>query len=84
MIVTTHGDEPLVIALTVLYEDELDGRVIAHLPQVLGAIARGADRAHARAAVRGVLCQLIVSYLEPVDVLDRLLDPEPLRLVIEP
>jgi predicted RNase H-like HicB family nuclease len=84
MTVTSDPDEPLVIALSVLYEDEADGRVIAHIPQVLGAISRGEDRPTARAAVRGVLRDLIVSYLEPVDVLAALLDAEPLRLVIEP
>ena len=48
----TLPDAPLVIGLSVLYEDEPDGRVIAHIPQVLGAISRGEDRRAARAAVR--------------------------------
>ena len=52
MTATTHPDAPLVIGLSVLYEDEPDGRVIAHIPQVLGAISRGDDRRSARAAVR--------------------------------
>ena len=81
---TTQTDAPLFIGLSVLYEDEPDGRVIAHIPQVLGAISRGADRPAARAAVRGVLHELIVSYLEPVELLEELLAAEPLRLVIEP
>ena len=59
MTATTHPDAPLVIGLSVLYEDEPDGRVIAHIPQVLGAISRGDDRRSARAAVRGVLRDLI-------------------------
>ncbi len=84
MTVTTNPDEPLVIALSVLYEDEPDGRVIAHIPQVPGAISRGEDRPTARTAVRGVLRDLIVGYLEPVDALASLLYAEPLRLVIEP
>jgi hypothetical protein len=81
---TTDPDQPLVIGLTVLYEDEPDGRVIAHIPQVLGAISRGDDRRTARAAVRGVLRDLIVGYLEPVELLEELLAGDPLRLVIEP
>jgi predicted RNase H-like HicB family nuclease len=81
---TTDPDQPLVIGLTVLYEDEPDGRVIAHIPQVLGAISRGDDRRSARAAVRIVLRDLIVGYLEPVELLEELLAGEPLRLVIEP
>ena len=59
MTATTHPDAPLVIGLSVRYEDEPDGRVIAHIPQVLGAISRGDDRRSARAAVRGVLRDLI-------------------------
>ena len=59
MTITTHPDEPLVVGLSVLYEDEPDGHVIAHIPQVLGAIGRGEDRRSARAAVRGVLRDLI-------------------------
>jgi predicted RNase H-like HicB family nuclease len=81
---TTDPDQPLVIGLIVLYEDEPDGRVIAHVPQVLGAISRGDDRRSARAAVRIVLRDLIVGYLEPVELLEELLAGEPLRLVIEP
>jgi hypothetical protein len=81
---TTHPIAPLVVGLSVLYEDEPDGRVIAHIPQVLGAISRGDDRRSARAAVRGVLHDLIVSHLEPVELLEELLAAEPLRLVIEP
>jgi predicted RNase H-like HicB family nuclease len=81
---TTDPDQPLVIGLIVLYEDEPDGRVIAHIPQVLGAISRGDDRRSARAAVRIVLRDLIVGYLEPVELLEELLAGEPLRLVIEP
>jgi hypothetical protein len=84
MTATTPTGEPLVIGLTVLYEDEPDGLVIAHIPQVLGAISRGADRPAARLAVRRTLRDLIVSYLEPVDVLEQLRDAEALRLVIEP
>ena len=84
MTTTTPPEAPLVIGLSVLYEDEPDGRVIAHIPQVLGAISRGEDRRAARAAVRGVLHELIVSYLEPVELLEELLAAEPLRLVIEP
>ena len=72
------------MVLSVLYEDEPDGRVIAHVPQVLGAISRGEDRRSARAAVRLVLHELIVSYLEPVERLEELLAADPLRLVIEP
>ena len=53
MTATTHPDAPLVIGLSVLCEDEPDGRVIAHIPQVLGAISRGDDRRSARAAARG-------------------------------
>jgi len=81
---TTEPADPLVIVLGVLYEDEPDGRVIAPIPQVLGAISRGQDRREARAAVRGVPHELIVSYLEPVELLEELLAAEPLRLVIEP
>jgi hypothetical protein len=33
MTATTHPGDPLVIGLSVLYEDEPDGRVIAHIPQ---------------------------------------------------
>jgi predicted RNase H-like HicB family nuclease len=84
MTVTTRPDDPLVIGLSVLYEDEPDGRVIAHIPQVLGAISRGEDRRSARAAVRGVLRDVIVGYLEPLEPLEELLAAEPLRLVIEP
>ena len=84
MTVTTRPDDPLVIGLSVLYEDEPDGRVIAHVPQVLGAISRGDDRRSARAAVRGVLRDLIVGYLEPIELLEELLAADPLRLVIEP
>ena len=54
MTATTHPDAPL-IGLSVLYEDEPDGRVIAHIPQVLGAISRRDDRRPARAALRDVL-----------------------------
>ena len=36
---TTYPDAPLVISLSVLYEDEPDGRVIAHIPQVVGPSA---------------------------------------------
>jgi predicted RNase H-like HicB family nuclease len=84
MTTPTSPDASLVIGLSVLYEDEPDGRVIAHIPQVLGAISRGDDRRAARAAVRGVLRDLIVSYLEPIELLEELLAAEPLRLVIEP
>jgi predicted RNase H-like HicB family nuclease len=84
MTATIEPPQPLVIVLGVLYEDEPGGRVIAHIPQVLGAISRGEDRNEARAAVRGVLHELIVSYLEPVELLEELLAAEPLRLVIEP
>lgn len=84
MTVTTDPDEPLVVGLTVLYEDDLDGRVIAHIPEVLGAISRGEDRRTARAAVRHVLRDVILGYLEPVDLLTDLVDVDPLRLVIEP
>ena len=42
------------------------------------------DRSAARAAVRGVLHELIASYLEPVERPEELLAAEPLRLVIEP
>ena len=84
MTTTTPPEAPLVIGLSVLYEDEPDGRVIAHIPQVLGAISRGDDRRAARAAVRGVLRDLIVGHLEPIELLEELLAAEPLRLVIEP
>jgi predicted RNase H-like HicB family nuclease len=84
MTATTESPRPLVVVLSVLYEDEPDGRVIAHIPQVLGAISRGENRPAARAAVRGVLHELIVSYLEPIELLEELLAAEPLRLVIEP
>jgi hypothetical protein len=84
MTATTRPDPPLVIGLSVLYEDEPDGRVLAHIPQVLGAITRGDDRRSARAALRGVLCDLIVGYLEPIEAIEELLAAEPLRLVIEP
>jgi predicted RNase H-like HicB family nuclease len=84
MATNTQPEAPLVIGLSVLYEDEPDGRVIAHIPQVLGAISRGDDRRAARAAVRGVLRDLIVGYLEPIELLEELLAAEPLRLVIEP
>ncbi len=84
MTATTPPEAPLVIGLSVLYEDEPDGRVIAHIPQVLGAISRGDDRRSARAAVRAVLRDLIVGYLEPIERLEMLLAAEPLRLVIEP
>jgi hypothetical protein len=67
----------------VLYEDEPDGGILAHVPQVLGAIGRGADRRTARAAVRYALRDVVLSYLEPFDVLTDLVDAEPLRLVIE-
>ena len=59
MTTTTPPEAPLVIGLGVLYEDEPDGHVIAHIPRVLGAISRGDDRRSARAAVRGVLRDLI-------------------------
>lgn len=36
---TTYPDAPLVISLSVLYEDEPDGRVIAHIPQIVGPSA---------------------------------------------
>ena len=39
MTATTHPDAPLVTGLSVLYEVEPDGRVIAHIPQVLGPSA---------------------------------------------
>ena len=84
MTVTTRPDDPLIIGLSVLYEAEPDGRVIAHIPQVLGAISRGDDRRSARAAVRSVLRDLIVGYLEPIELLEELLAAEPLRVVIEP
>jgi predicted RNase H-like HicB family nuclease len=84
MTVTTNPEAPLVVGLGVLYEDEPDGRVIAHIPQVLGAISRGDDRRAARAAVRGVLRDLIVGYLEPIQLPEELFAAEPLRLVIEP
>jgi predicted RNase H-like HicB family nuclease len=84
MTATIHHGDPLVIGLSVLYEDEPDGRVIAHIPQVLGAISRGDDRRSARAAVRGVLRDVIVGYLEPIELLEELLAAEPLQLVIEP
>ena len=84
MTTTTPPEAPLVIGLSVLYEDEPDGRVIAHIPQVLGAISRGDDRRSARTAVCGVLRDLIVGYLEPIELLEELLTAEPLRLVIEP
>jgi hypothetical protein len=35
MTATSQPDEPLVIGLSVLYEDEPDGRVIAHMPRCL-------------------------------------------------
>ena len=84
MTTTTPPEAPLVIGLSVLYEDEPDGRVIAHIPQVLGAISRGADRRSARAAVCRTLRDVIVGYLEPIELLEDLLDAEPLQLVIEP
>jgi hypothetical protein len=59
MTVTTHPDDSFVVGLSVLYEDEPDGRVIARIPQVLGAISRGDDRRSARAGVRGALRDLI-------------------------
>ena len=34
--------------------------------------------------MRGVLRDLIVGYLEPIELLEELLAAEPLRLVIEP
>jgi hypothetical protein len=80
----TEPAEPLVVMLSVIYEDEPDGRVIAHIPQVLGAISRGEDRGSARAGVRGVLHELILGYLEPITLLEELLAAEPLRLLIEP
>jgi hypothetical protein len=70
-------DDRLVIGLTVLYEDEPDARVIAHIPQVLGAISRGEDRRAARAKVRSALRDLIVSSVEPIDLLTGLIDAEP-------
>jgi hypothetical protein len=84
MTVTTDPDEPLVVGVTVLYGDDLDSGVIAHVPEVLGAISRGEDRRAARAAVRHVLRDVILGYLEPVDVLTDLVDVDALRLVIEP
>jgi hypothetical protein len=45
MTTTTPPEAPLVIGLSVLYEDEPDGRVIS----------RGDDRRSARAELRGVL-----------------------------
>jgi hypothetical protein len=85
---TTHlscaGDEPLVVTLTVLYEHDIDGLVIAHVPEVLGAVGRGADRPCARRSARLALRDLILGYLEPVDTIYRELGAERLRLVIEP
>jgi hypothetical protein len=51
---------------------------------VLGAISRGEERRSDRAAVRGVLRELIVASLEPIELLDELPAAKPLRLVIEP
>ena len=58
MTATIHPDAPLVIGLSVLYEDEPEGASSRTSPG-LGAISRGDDRRSARAAVRGVLRDLI-------------------------
>ena len=57
MTATIHPDAPLVIGLSVLYEDEPEGS--SRTSPVLGAISRGDDRRSARAAARGVLRDLI-------------------------
>lgn len=50
MTITTPADAPLVIGLSVPYEDEPDGRVIAHIPHAYTVIARSStDSAQARA-----------------------------------
>jgi hypothetical protein len=51
---------------------------------VLGVISRGEDRRTARVGMRRVLRDLIVSYLEPIDLLTEDVDVDPLQLVIEP
>jgi hypothetical protein len=55
-----------------------DGRVMAHIPSGAWAISRGTDRRSARTAVRRVLRDVIVGYLEPIarEALDALGLPE--------
>jgi hypothetical protein len=54
MTATDHPDEPLVVGLSVLYEDEPDGRVIAHIPRCWGPSA--AAMIVTRRVARGAGC----------------------------
>ncbi|HEX5925839.1 MAG TPA: hypothetical protein VFY45_18545 [Baekduia sp.] len=51
MTTTTQPDTPLVIGLSVLYEDQPDGRVIAHIPRSWGESAAPTISARPGAAV---------------------------------
>jgi hypothetical protein len=62
---TTPTDPPVVISLSVVYEDDSNGKVNAHLPQVPGAVDRGEDRRTARARC----ARYCATYLEPVEAL---------------